>query len=83
MRELRDIGATNALHSRRHSLTGRARFAAAAAAYEPHRDAGGLPATWEIISAMAWAPEAGTPIREGGMDVTAVPVSRIPIRRRG
>ena len=83
MRELRDIGATNALHSRRHSLTGRARFAAAAAAYEPHRGAGGLPATWEIISAMAWAPEAGTPIREGGMDVTAVPVSRIPIRRRG
>ena len=83
MRELRDIGATNALHSRRHSLTGRARFAAAAAAYEPHRDAGGLPATWEIISAMAWAPEAGTPIREGGMDVTTVPVSRIPIRRRG
>ena len=83
MRELRDIGATNALHSRRHSLTGRARFAAAAAAYEAHRDAGGLPATWEIISAMAWAPEAGTPIREGGMDVTAVPVSRIPIRRRG
>ena len=83
MRELRAIGATNALASRRHTLTGRTRFAAAAQAYEPHRDAHGLPATWETLSAMAWAPDAGTPIREGGIDVTAVPVSRIPIRRRG
>ena len=82
MRELRAIGATNALASRRHTLTGRARFAAAAAAYEAHRDAQGLPATWETISAMAWAPEAGTPIREGDYDVASVPVSRIPIRRR-
>ena len=83
MREQRAIGATNALASRRHTLTGRARFAAAADAYEAHRGAHGLPATWEIITAMAWAPEAGTPIREGGIDVTAVPLSRIPIRRRG
>lgn len=83
MRELRAIGATNALASRRHTLTGRARFAAAAEAYAQHRDAGGLlPATWETISAMAWAPEAGTPIREGDYDVASVPVSRIPIRRR-
>ena len=54
MRELRAIGATNALASRRHTLTGRARFAAAADAYAAHRDGGGrLPATWETISAMA------------------------------
>ena len=83
MRELRAIGATNALASRRHTLTGRARFAAAAAAYEAHRDAQGLPATWETISAMAWAPEAGTPLREGDLDVASIPLSRIPIRRRG
>ena len=83
MRELRAIGATNALASRRHTLTGRARFAAAAAAYEAHRDAQGLPATWETISAMAWAPEAGTPLREGDVDVASIPLSRIPIRRRG
>ena len=82
MRELRAIGATNALASRRHTLTGRARFAAAAAAYEAHRDAQGLPATWETISAMAWAPEAGTPLREGNIDVASIPLSRIPIRRR-
>ena len=83
MRELRAIGATNALASRRHTLTGRTRFRVAAEAYEAQREAHGLPASWEILSAMAWAPEAGTPIREGGVDVTAVPVSRIPIRRRG
>ena len=83
MRELRAIGATNALHSRRTTLTGRARFTAAAQAYDGMRgDDGLLPATWETISAMAWAPESGTPIREGDFDVAAVPLSRIPIRRR-
>ena len=83
MRELRAIGATNALASRRHTLTGRSRFATAASAYETHRDAQGLPATWETITAMAWAPEAGTPLREGDVDVASIPLSRIPIRRRG
>lgn len=83
MRELRALGATNALAARRASLTGRGRFAAAAEAYEAHRAGAGLPATWEIVSAMAWAPEPGAPIREGGADLVAVPVSRIPIRRRG
>ena len=83
MRELRAIGATNALASRRHTWTGRSRFATAASAYETHRDAQGLPATWETITAMAWAPEAGTPLREGDVDVASIPLSRIPIRRRG
>lgn len=83
MRGLRAIGATNALSARRASLTGRGRFSAAAQAYEVHRNAHGLPATWEIISAMAWAPAAGTPIRHAGVDVAAVPLARIPIRRRG
>ena len=82
MRELRARGATTALASRRATLTGRGRFAAAATAYEAHRFDAGLPATWEIISAMAWAPAPGAPIRESGMDLAAVPVSRIPIRRR-
>ena len=82
MREQRAIGATNALATRRHTLTGRARFAAAANAYEVHREARGLPASWEIISAMAWAPEAGTPLREGDVEVASIPLSRIPIRRR-
>lgn len=83
MRELRTLGATNALHARRHTLTGRARFAAAAAAYETMRRADDtLPATWEVIYAQAWAPQAGAPIREGGVETASVPVSKIPIRRR-
>ncbi|XQA72733.1 malonyl-ACP O-methyltransferase BioC [Xanthomonas sacchari] len=84
MRELRAIGATNALQARRNTLTGRGRFAAAAAAYEPLRSADGtLPSTWEVIYAHAWAPPPGAPIREGGGEIAAVPLSAIPIRRRG
>lgn len=83
LRELRALGATNALASRRHTLTGRARFAAADAVYEAHRDTQGrLPATWEVIYAQAWAPQPGAPIREGGFEMASVPVSRIPVRRR-
>lgn len=83
MRELRAMGATNALAARRHALTGRARFAAAAAAYDTSRRGDGqLPATWEAIYAHAWAPDPGAPIREGGVETVGVPVSSIPIRRR-
>ncbi len=83
MRELKAIGATNALSERRHTLTGRSRFNAAQAAYEPlRRPDGKLPSSWEVIYAHAWAPEPGAPIREHGHDVAAVPVSAIPIRRK-
>jgi len=83
MRELRAIGATNALSSRRRSLTGRARFAAAAQAYESMRDGQGrLPSSWDVIYAQAWAPPPGMPIREGDHEIAAVPLSQIPIRRR-
>ncbi|MDG2523822.1 malonyl-ACP O-methyltransferase BioC [Stenotrophomonas sp. HITSZ_GD] len=83
MRELRAMGATNALSARRHTLTGKQRFAAAAAAYEPmRRPDGKLPSTWEVIYAHAWAPDPGAPIRERGHDIAAVPVAQIPIRRR-
>jgi malonyl-CoA O-methyltransferase len=83
MRELRAMGATNALQSRRHTLTGRSRFAAATAAYETfRRDDGKLPSTWEVIYAHAWAPPPGAPIRGQGEEVASVPLSAIPIRRR-
>ncbi|WP_433853282.1 malonyl-ACP O-methyltransferase BioC [Stenotrophomonas nitritireducens] len=83
MRELKAIGATNALSERRHTLTGRSRFNAAQAAYEPlRRPDGKLPSSWEVIYAHAWAPEPGAPIREHGHDVASVPVSAIPIRRK-
>lgn len=83
MHELRAIGATNALDQRRRGLTGRARFAAAAGHYERERRGDGqLPASWEIITAMAWAPEPGAPIRDQGAEIASFPANAIPIRRR-
>ena len=83
MRELRTLGATNAMVDRRRSLTGRQRFARAAQAYEQLRDRDGkLPATWEVVYAHAWGPQPGVPIRHGGVDEVSVPVSGIRVRRR-
>ncbi len=82
LHELQAIGATNALVERRHGLTGKGRFAAAAAAYETLRRDGRLPSTWEVVYARAWAPAAGAPIRHGGSEVASVPVNQIGIRRR-
>ena len=83
MRELRTLGATNALHRRRQTLTGKARFVRAEEAYAREwGDARGLPASWETITAMAWAPEAGAPIREAGAEIATFPANRIPIRKR-
>lgn len=89
MRGLRAIGATNALATRRQTLTGRARFTAAerayveqAAALTDSTDPRRLPATWDVIYAVAWAPQPGAPIRDGGFDVTSVPVSTIRTRRK-
>lgn len=84
MRSLRDMGATNALQQRRRTLTGRGRFARAAEAYESLRPApdAALPSSWEIITAMAWAPDHGAPIREGGEEIARFPAHGIPVRRR-
>lgn len=83
MTELRALGYRNARDDRRRTLTGRGRFAAASQAYQALRTADGrLPSTWEVLYAHAWAPQAGTPIRQQGQDIAAVPVSAIPIRRK-
>lgn len=83
MRELRGLGAGNALTARRRALTGKARMQQVFAAYESLRRDGTLPATWEVITLRALAPDAGTPRREAGGVVASVPLDRIPIRRRG
>lgn len=81
LKDLRSMGATNALHARRHSLSGRARFSKAEAAHP--RDGRGFPMRWEAIYAQAWAPEPGTPMRDAAGEIAHVPLARIPIRRRG
>lgn len=83
LQELRAIGAGDARVQRPRGLGGKARYAAMAAAYDDLRRDGVLPSTWEVITALAWAPAAGAPRREGAMDVVAFPVDRIPRRPRG
>ena len=80
MRELRAIGATNALRSRRSTLTGKSRFARAARRLRSRASAAtaALPASWEMITAMAWAPAAGAPIREAGAEIARFPADRHP-----
>jgi len=52
-------------------------------AYETLRRDGVLPSTWEVIYAQAFAPPPGQPIREDDGEIARVPISAIPIRRRG
>ena len=83
MRELHAIGAGNAARARRRTLTGKGRMQRVHAAYESHRTGGTLPATYEVVYAHAWGPAPGQPRRSGDGDLAAVPLSSIPIRRRG
>ena len=83
MRELRALGAHNARADRRRSLMGKARMQRVFNAYETLRRDGVLPSTWEVIYAQAFAPQPGQPIREDDGEIARVPLSAIPIRRRG
>lgn len=58
MREIKAIGAHNVHSARRRGLTGRAAFNRMCAAYESQRTPQGLPATWEVVYAVAWRAEA-------------------------
>ena len=82
LRELRAIGAGDARVQRPRGLGGKSRQARMIAAYEALRLEGRLPSTWEVITAMAWAPGPGTPRREGNADVASFPADRIPRRIR-
>lgn len=82
MRELKAIGATDARQDRPRGLSGRGRHRAVAAAYEALRRDGVLPSTWEVVTAMAWAPPPGAARREGGADIATFPVDKLTIRKR-
>jgi len=58
MKDIKNIGASNATTGRSKGLMGKQRLADFEAAYEVFKDSDGLyPATWEIIYGHAWAPE--------------------------
>ena len=82
LRELRAIGAGDARTQRPRGLGGKARYARMQAAYETLRRDGALPSSWEVITAMAWAPQAGAPRREPGAEIASFPADRIPRRQR-
>ena len=54
MRDLKSIGAHNATDGRARGLLGRGYFARLEAEYEQFRQAGKLPATFEVVYAHAW-----------------------------
>jgi malonyl-CoA O-methyltransferase len=82
MRELRAIGATNADRDRARTLTGKAHLQRVIDAYESNRCEGRLPATYEVVYAQAWAPEAGQPRRSGDQDIASFPIDRLRGSRR-
>src|SRR5580693_7640123 len=53
-RDLKGIGAHNATAARARGLTGKGRWRAMTAAYETQRQAGLLPATYEVVYGAAW-----------------------------
>jgi len=78
--ELRGCGLLPAMSP---GLGARGRHLALAGSSEQQDDsADTCSATWEIVSASAWAPEPGQPIRGEAGEEVSVPVSAIGIRRR-
>lgn len=77
MRELRAIGATNADRQRKRGLTGKHQLNRVIAAYERFRVDGVLPATYEVIYAVAKAPDVGQPRRSAGGQIASFPLDRL------
>jgi len=83
MRELKSIGATNADAKRLRGLTGGGRWRRALEAYESFRVDGRLPATYDVISAHAWAPDDGQPRRAPAGEIATFSVDRLRGSRAG
>jgi len=82
MQELRALGARNLDARRARGLTGRGAFARMNAAYETLRTPAGLPATWQLVHAVAWAqpPRGG---HAGEMQIALAEVRARLAQRRG
>jgi malonyl-CoA O-methyltransferase len=80
-RDLKCIGAHNATAARARGLTGKGRWRAMTAAYETQRQAGLLPATYEVVYGAAWGARGrpAAPIVRGEVQI---PVSAIRLGRR-
>ncbi len=80
-RDLKVIGAHNATAARARGLTGKGRWRAMSAAYETQRQAGLLPATYEVVYGAAWGARGrpAAPIVDGEV---RIPANAIRLGRR-
>lgn len=72
MVDLKTLGAHNAMLARPRGLTGRARLLALEQAYEIHRCAGRLPASYEVVYGHAWASEISALGRSIAIPISAI-----------
>ena len=77
LRDLKGVGASNRLPGRHRGLTGKVAFARMERAYEQRRRQGWLPATWELVSLRALAPDPEQPIRLAGYEEARFPLERL------
>lgn len=75
LRDLKRLGAHNAAHGRARGLTGKTSFRRFKQAYEAMRVDGRIPATYEAVYGLAWAPET-TP-RRAVDGAVAIPLADI------
>lgn len=80
MRDLKQLGAHNALSGRARGLTGRRRLAALREAYERERRDGRLPATYEVVHGHAWV-TAKAQRQFATADGVAIPLDAVGGRR--
>lgn len=81
LRDLQAVGGLAVTAARRRGLAGRSRLAALAAAYEPMRRDGVLPASCEVVFGQAWGP-AGAPQRQQRRGEFLVDAAGIGRRRK-
>jgi malonyl-CoA O-methyltransferase len=76
LRELKAIGASNAMQARRQGLGGASALKAMTQAY-PRGPDGRISCTYEVIYAQCFAPPNGSPIRDAAGEIASVPISAI------
>lgn len=70
MRDLKAIGAHNATIGRRRGMEGKGFLRGLEQRYERFRQAGKLPATFEVVYGHAWKPESRTHQEDGSVPIT-------------
>jgi malonyl-CoA O-methyltransferase len=83
MRELKAIGAHNALAGRSTGLTGKEKFRRVIESYERFRSGDIYPATYEVIYGLAYGPPDGRPVRTAEGEEASFPVDALRTAGKG